>query len=44
MGVAEIGVESANWIQLAEGRDQGRVFVNAALNFRFHKPYSYIVT
>jgi hypothetical protein len=31
----EIGIEEANWIQLAEDRVQWRACVNTVMNFRF---------
>jgi hypothetical protein len=34
MDLREIGVEEANWIQLAQHRVQWRAFVNTVMNLR----------
>jgi hypothetical protein len=34
MDLREIGIDGANWIQLARDRVQWRVFVNTVMNFR----------
>jgi hypothetical protein len=34
MDLGEIGIEEANWIQLAQGRVQRRAFVNMVMNLR----------
>jgi hypothetical protein len=34
MDLREIGVDGVNWIQLAQGRVQCRVFVNTVMNLR----------
>jgi hypothetical protein len=34
MGLREIGIDVANWIQLAEDRVQWRAFVNMVMNLR----------
>jgi hypothetical protein len=34
MDLREIGIERANWIQLAQDRVQWRVFVNTVMNLR----------
>jgi hypothetical protein len=33
MDLREIGIDGANWIQLAKDRVQWRAFVNMAMNF-----------
>jgi hypothetical protein len=35
MDLVEIGWEGAEWIHLAQDRDQWRTLVNTAMNFRF---------
>jgi hypothetical protein len=39
----EIGIDGANWIQLAQDRVQWRVFVNT-VTFGFHKKAGYFLT
>jgi hypothetical protein len=34
MDLSEIGIDEANWIQLAQDRVQWRAFVNTVMNFR----------
>jgi hypothetical protein len=34
MGLREIGIDGANWIQLAQDRAQWRAFVNTVMNLR----------
>jgi hypothetical protein len=34
MDLREIGIDEANWIQLAKGRVQWQAFVNTAMNLR----------
>jgi hypothetical protein len=34
MDLSEIGIDGANWIQLAQDRVQGRAFVNTVMNLR----------
>jgi hypothetical protein len=34
MDLIEIGINMRSWIDSAQGRDYGRVLVNAALNLR----------
>jgi hypothetical protein len=34
MDLREIGIDGANWIQLARDRIQWRAFVNTVMNFR----------
>jgi hypothetical protein len=34
LGLREIGIDGANWIQLALGRVQWRAFVNTVMSFR----------
>jgi hypothetical protein len=34
LDLREIGIDGANWIQLAQDRVQWRVFVNMAMNLR----------
>jgi hypothetical protein len=34
MDLREIGIDGANWIQLAQGRVQWRAFVNTEMNLR----------
>ena len=38
MGLKEIGINTRNWVDLAQDRDYWRVFVNAALNLRVPQP------
>jgi hypothetical protein len=35
MDLREIGIDGANWIQLAQNRVQWRAFVNTVMNLRF---------
>jgi hypothetical protein len=35
MDIREIGIDGANWIQLAQDRVQWRAFVNTVMNLRF---------
>jgi hypothetical protein len=37
MDLGEIGIDRANWIQLAQDRVQWRAFVNTVMNLRFPK-------
>jgi hypothetical protein len=37
MDLREIGIDGANWIQLAQDRVQQWAFVNLVVNFGFHK-------
>jgi hypothetical protein len=37
MDLREIGIDGANWIQLAQDRVQWRAFVNTVIYFGFHK-------
>ena len=39
----EIVVNTRNWINSAQKWDYWKFVVNAALNFRVHKPWSYLV-
>jgi hypothetical protein len=34
MGLGEIGIDGANWIQLAQDRVQWRAFVNMVMNLQ----------
>jgi transposase len=34
LGLKDIGIDGANWIQLAEDRVQWRTFLNTVMNFR----------
>jgi hypothetical protein len=34
MDLREIGIDGANWIQLAQDRDQWQAFVNTVMNLR----------
>ena len=40
MYLKEIGINTRNWVDLAEDKDYWKALVNAALNLRFHKPRS----
>jgi hypothetical protein len=41
----EIGIDGANWIQLAEYRVQRRTFVNTVMNLRvFHKAGYFLIS
>ena len=42
MDLKEKGINTRNWIYLAQYRDYVRDLVNAALNLRFHKPWSWL--
>ena len=37
MDLKEIGINTRNWVDLAQDRDYWRALVNAALNLRFSK-------
>jgi hypothetical protein len=41
MDLREIGIDGANWIQLAQDRVQWRACVNMVMNLRFHKKAEY---
>jgi hypothetical protein len=41
MDIREIGIDGANWIQLAQDRVQWRACVNMVMNFGFHKKAGY---
>ena len=43
MDLKEIGMNTGNWVDSAQDRDYCRPLVNAALNYEFHKPWSYSV-
>ena len=40
MDLKEIGINARNWVVSAQDRDYWKALVNAALNLRFHKPWS----
>ena len=40
MDIKEMGGNMRNWIDSAQDTDFWRALVNAALNFRFHKPWT----
>ena len=40
MDLNDIGFNTSNWVDLAQDRDYWRTLMNAALNLRFHKPWS----
>ena len=40
MDLKEIGINTRDWVDLAQDRDYWRAFVNVALSSRFHKPWS----
>ena len=40
MDLEETGINAGNWVDSAQDRYYWRVLVNAALNLRFHKPWS----
>jgi hypothetical protein len=44
MGLKEIGIKTKNWVESVQDRDYWRDLVNAALNLRFHKSWSYLVS
>jgi hypothetical protein len=44
MDLREIGIDGANWIQLAQDRVQWRACVNMEMSFRFHKKAGYFLT
>jgi hypothetical protein len=37
MHLREIGIDGANWIQLAQDRARWRAFVSTVMNLRVHK-------
>ena len=39
-GLEEIGINARNWVDSAQDRNYWRALVNAALNLRFHMPWS----
>jgi hypothetical protein len=41
MDLREIGIDGANWIQLAQDRAQWLAFVNTVMDFGFHKKAGY---
>jgi transposase len=41
VNLREIGIDGANWIQLAQDRVQWRVCVNTVMNLGFHKKEGY---
>ena len=43
MDLGEIGINAGNWVDSARDRNCWRALVNAALNLRVHKPWSYLV-
>jgi hypothetical protein len=43
MDLREIGVDGANWIQLAQDRVQWRVCLNMVMNLQFHKKAGYFL-
>ena len=40
MDLKEIGITTRNWVDSALDRDYCEALVNAALNPKFHKPWS----
>jgi hypothetical protein len=44
MDIREIGIDKANWIELAQDRVQWRAFVNTVMNLRVHKKAGYFLT
>ena len=40
MDLKEMGVNTMNWVDSAQDMDYWIALVNAALNLRFHKPWS----
>jgi hypothetical protein len=44
MDLREIGWGSAEWIQLAQGRDRWRAFVSTVMNLRVVAPRNYLVS
>ena len=40
MDLKEIGINTRNWVDSVQDRDYSRALLNAALNFRVHKPWS----
>jgi hypothetical protein len=40
-GLREIGIDGANWIQLAQDRIQRRAFVNTVMNLPWRKQNSF---
>jgi hypothetical protein len=43
INLKEIDISMRNWIDSAQDRDYWRALVNAALNLRFHKPWSQLL-
>jgi hypothetical protein len=42
LDLREIGIDGANWTQLAQDRVQWRAFVKTVMNVRFHKIAGFI--
>ena len=44
MYLKEIGVDTRNWVDLAQDKDMRRALVNVALTSGFHKPWRLLIS
>ena len=43
MDLKEMGIDTRNWVDSSQDMDYWRALVNAALNLRFYKSWSYLI-